>query len=110
MVRRGEYSLSFSFLLVAIQSEVYYNSIIIPNTYLVVLLEYKGESVKERLYMSKPCLYNEKKTEQVQIRITPTMKATLREMASNQNRTISNFIDNIILEYIQQKQQNDKED
>lgn len=36
------------------------------------------------------------KTERLQIRITPEMKERLQELAAAENRTVSNYIENLI--------------
>ena len=36
------------------------------------------------------------KTERLQIRITPEMKEQLQELAEAENRTVSNYIENLI--------------
>lgn len=43
------------------------------------------------------------KTEVVRLRITPQLKEALRQAAQAENRTISNYIECLILRQIQQK-------
>lgn len=43
------------------------------------------------------------KTERLQIRITPDLKAQLQELADAENRTISNYIENLIKRELEQK-------
>lgn len=45
------------------------------------------------------------KTERLFIRITPELKKQLQEMASAENRNLSNFIENILLQEIEKKDQ-----
>ena len=45
------------------------------------------------------------KTERLFIRITPELKKKLQEMASAENRNLSNFIENILLQSIRKKSQ-----
>ena len=47
------------------------------------------------------------KTERLQIRITPEMKERLQKLAAAENRTVSNYIDNLIKKAI--KEQNGAE-
>ena len=42
-------------------------------------------------------LFDERKTELVQVRMTPKMKNKLREIAKRENRTISSLIDNMVV-------------
>lgn len=37
-----------------------------------------------------------KKTERIQIRVTPDLKDKLQQLADAENRTISNYIENLI--------------
>ena len=43
----------------------------------------------------------EKKTERVAVRMTPTLKAAATEIAARENRTLSNFIESLLVEQIQ---------
>jgi hypothetical protein len=43
----------------------------------------------------------EKKTERVSVRMTPTLKAAATEIAANENRTLSNYIESLIVEQVQ---------
>lgn len=43
----------------------------------------------------------EKKTERVAVRMTPTLKATAAEIAASENRTLSNYIESLIVEQVQ---------
>lgn len=45
------------------------------------------------------------KTERLFIRITPELKKKLQEMASAENRNLSNYIENILLQSIGKKSQ-----
>ena len=40
------------------------------------------------------------KTERIYIRITPELKAQLQALAESENRTVSNYIENLILQEI----------
>ena len=42
------------------------------------------------------------KTERIQIRVTPELKQQLQEAAEAENRTVSNFIENLIREKLSQ--------
>lgn len=43
------------------------------------------------------------KTEQIQIRVTPELKAAIQAAAEEENRTISNFIITVVKEAIEKK-------
>ena len=43
----------------------------------------------------------EKKTERVAVRMTPTLKAAATEIAASENRTLSNYIESLIVEQVQ---------
>ena len=43
----------------------------------------------------------EKKTERVSVRMTPTLKAAATEIAASKNRTLSNYIESLIVEQVQ---------
>ncbi|WP_456077944.1 hypothetical protein [Mogibacterium diversum] len=43
----------------------------------------------------------EKKTERVSVRMTPTLKAAATEIAASENRTLSNYIESLIVEQVQ---------
>ena len=43
------------------------------------------------------------KTERIYIRITPELKEQLQELADAENRTVSNYIENLIKEQIEKK-------
>lgn len=43
----------------------------------------------------------EKKTERVSVRMTPTLKAVATEIAASENRTLSNYIESLIVEQVQ---------
>lgn len=45
------------------------------------------------------------KTERLFIRITPELKRKLQEMANAENRSLSNYIENILLQEIEKKGQ-----
>jgi uncharacterized protein (DUF1778 family) len=45
------------------------------------------------------------KTERLFIRITAELKEQLQEMAKSENRNLSNFIENILLQKIKEKSQ-----
>jgi predicted transcriptional regulator len=45
------------------------------------------------------------KTERLFIRITPELKKKLQEMAKAENRNLSNFIENILLQKIEKESQ-----
>lgn len=45
------------------------------------------------------------KSERLFIRITPELKEQLQEMAKSENRNLSNFIENILLQKIKEKSQ-----
>lgn len=44
------------------------------------------------------------KTERLQIRISPELKAQLQALADSENRTISNYIENLIRREIERQQ------
>lgn len=44
------------------------------------------------------------KTDRVQIRITPELKAKLQTLADSENRTISNYIENLIIREISKRE------
>lgn len=46
----------------------------------------------------------ERKTERVAVRMTPSLKAAVTELATNENRTLSNYIEMLISD----KVENDK--
>lgn len=41
------------------------------------------------------------KTEVIRLRITPDLKARVEEEAKKQNRTVSNYLENLILQEVQ---------
>lgn len=43
------------------------------------------------------------KTDRIQIRISPELKAKLQALAEAENRTISNYIENLILRELNKK-------
>lgn len=43
----------------------------------------------------------EKKTERVSVRMAPTLKAVATEIAARENRTLSNYIESLIVEQVQ---------
>lgn len=43
----------------------------------------------------------EKKTERVSVRMTPMLKAAATEIAAGENRTLSNYIESLIVEQVQ---------
>lgn len=43
------------------------------------------------------------KTERIQIRVTPELKAQLQAAAEAENRTLTNYIENLLLQIIKNK-------
>lgn len=43
------------------------------------------------------------KTERIQIRVTPELKAQLQAAAEAENRTLTNYIENLLLQVIKNK-------
>lgn len=43
---------------------------------------------------------SEKKTEQVNIRLTPTLKSVAEKAAADEDRTLSNFIERALMDYL----------
>lgn len=43
------------------------------------------------------------KTDRIQIRISPEMKAQLQKLADAENRTVSNYIENLIIRELNKK-------
>lgn len=43
------------------------------------------------------------KTERLQIRITPDLKERLEALAASENRTVSNYIENLIIRELEEK-------
>ena len=43
------------------------------------------------------------KTERIYLRVTPELKAKLQDLADAENRTISNYIENLIKQEIEKK-------
>ncbi len=54
--------------------------------------------------MPRNTMYSERKTEQLQVRITPTMKEALRKMAEERGCPMSTVIDQIIIEYMSMRE------
>lgn len=54
--------------------------------------------------MPRYTMYEERKTEQLQVRITPTMKQALRKMAKEQGCPMSTVIDHIIIQYMSERE------
>ena len=48
------------------------------------------------------------KTERLQIRITPELKSNLQALADTENRTISNYIENLIKQEIEKAEKSIK--
>lgn len=48
--------------------------------------------------------YNMTKTERLQIRISPEMKEQLQELAKKENRTVSNYIESLVVKELNKKE------